>query len=312
MTETHEPTPEFVSRLEWQVRSTLSRRDRFSMPTRRPTQQIMKMAALILISVFCGAAGVATADQIQESRTRAMLLQQIDLELQLTGAQLQMVRTRLADVEKLFETGLIDEETLKVTMNEVRMVELRYARFQLDREEISLTSCEPQQKVTASLVGGRDFVTERLDLDLAEASGILTLAETKSATLRRQVEKGLLSATSNTLRLWEVKVRETQQQVHYRKILHDLRARFLDGELTAEEAEYEARLAEAESNLDNLALEVARENLIRVEELFKQGAIRESEVYEAQLEVLRREVRMQHYMLMIENLRSALDDPPPM
>ncbi len=312
MTETHEPTPEFVSRLEWQVRSTLSRRDRFSMPTRRPTQQVVKMAALILISVFCGAPGVATADQVQESRARAILLQQIDLETQLTGAQLQLVRTRLEEVEGLFENDLVNEETVNATKNEVRMVELRYARFQLDREEISLTGREPQQNISAPLVGNRDFVTERFDLDLAEATGILTLAETKSATLHRQVEKGLLSATSTTLRLWDVQVRQAQQRVHYRNILQDLRARFLEGELTAEEAEYRARFAEAESSLNNLSLEVARENLSRAEELFEQGAIRESEVYEARLELLQRELRMQQVMLRIEQLRSGGGDPPPM
>ena len=110
MTDIHEPTPEFVNRLEWQVRSTLSRRDRFSQPTRRPAQQIVKMAALILVSVFLGAAGVATADQVQESRNRTMLLQQIDLEMELAGVRLQYLRTRVAEIRQLHDTGQAHEE----------------------------------------------------------------------------------------------------------------------------------------------------------------------------------------------------------
>lgn len=309
MTETHEPTSEFVSRLEWQVRSTLSRRDRFSMPTRRPTQQVVKVAALILISVFLGAAGVATADQVQESRARAILLQQIDLEMQLAGVQLQYLRTRIAEIQDLFDTGQAHEDVLVHAKLELRRSELRYTRLQIDREEIELTGREPQQTVSAPLVGERDFVTERLDLELSMAARERELAQEKMKDADRLFAAGVVD--NAVLQQQEVELANTMQHLTHLLEFQNLRALFLAGEISAEIAEQKVKLAEAESQLDYSALERARRGLIRIEELFEQGAVRESEVYEIRLEVIERELRTQQIALMIENLRAALQEVPP-
>ncbi len=313
MTDIHEPTAEFVSRLEWQVRSTLSRRDRFSLPTGRPARQIMKMAALILVSVFLGAAGVATVDQVQESRTRTMLLQQIDLEMQLAGVQLEFLRTRVAEMQELHDAGQTHEEILGHALLEMRKAELRYARLQIDREEIELTGREPQQTVSAPLVGDRDFVIERHDLELAIAVRERELALERVEDARRLFAAGMVE---NSV----LQQQETGQALILQRLTHmheflALRTQFLAGEISAEIAKQRAKIAEAESQLDQVGLERAREALARMGTLYEQGAVRESAVYEARLEVLERELRMQQFMLMIENLSAALRelqaDPPP-
>jgi hypothetical protein len=309
MTDIHEPTPEFVARLEWQVRSTLSRRDRFARPTRRPAYQIVKMAALILVSVFCGAAGVVTADQVQEARTRTLLLQQLDMEMELAGLQLQYLRTRVAEIEDLYDTGQVDEETLTLARHELRKGELRYARLQIDREEIELTGREPQQTVSAPPVGDRDFVAERLDLELALASQAREIAQKQADDARRLFAAGM--AGEEILREHEIALANATQLLYRQSEFQHLRERFLAGEISAGYAEQAAKIAEAESQLDQIGLERARQALDRIGRLYEQGVVRQSEVVEARLEVLERELRMQQLMIMIENLRSALQEEPP-
>ena len=309
MTENHEPTPEFITRLEWQVRSTLSRRDRFSMPTRRSTQQLVKMAALVLISVFLGAAGVATADQVQESRNRTMLLQQIDLEMQLAGVRLQYLRVRVAELQELHDTGTVHEEILGHALHEMRKGELHYARLQIDREEIEITGREPQQTVSAPLVGDRDFVIERLDLEIALAAREQEMAQEKLNDASRLVATGMVD--NSVLQQQEVELANTLQYLTHLHKFQNLRTQFLAGEISGEVAEQKVKLAEAESQLNYADLEQARQGLIRIERLFEQGAVGESEIYEIRLEVLERELRLQQILLMIENLQAALQEEPP-
>jgi len=304
MTDIHEPTPEFVSRLEWQVRSTLSRRDRFSQPTRRPAQQIVKMAALVMVSIFLGAAGVVAADQVQDSRTRVMLLQQLDLEMRVTGVQLQFLRTRVAEMQELRDTGQADKDILGHALLAMRRAELRYARLQIDREEIELTGKEPQQTISAPLVGDRDFVTERHDLELAVAASERELAREQVEDARRLFAAGMID--DSFLHQQEFALANTLRQLTHMHEFQTLRTQFLVGEISAEIAEQKAKIAEAESQLDHTGLERAREALARIGALYEQGAVQESAVAEVRLEVLERELRMQQYILMIENLHAAL------
>jgi len=310
MTETHEPTSEFIARLEWQVRSTLSRRDRFSMPTRRPVQQVMKMAALVLLSVFLGAAGVATADQVQESRARDLLIAQIDIEFQIVEAKLQLLRTRVEEFRNEYNAGLINESGLNSANHELRAVELEYVRLQLDREEIMFSGREPQQSVSAPLLNDRDFVTERLDLELALAAEEREVLDARLADAAKLVEQGLMHATE--LKEQQAVSMSLMQRMNHLKVLYGLRQRFLDEELSREEVEREAMLAEARSQLDYAAVETARDNLTRIEELYKQGAIAESEVVQARMLTMVTQLKLQQVLVRIEQLTSAASEPPPM
>ncbi|MFC1627621.1 hypothetical protein ACFL3H_00735 [Gemmatimonadota bacterium] len=310
MTKTHEPTSEFIARLEWQVRSTLSRRDRFSMPTRRPVQQVMKMAALLLLSIFLGAAGVATADQVQESRARELLLQRIDFEMQLAGAQLQLLRTRVSEIRDQVEGGLAHEAVLRTATFEMRGAELHYTRLQLDREEISLSGREPQQNVSAPRIGGRDFVSERLELEIARTSDECELVEAGLTRTRELIEQGMLNRSESLEQ--EAALSSLKLHLRYLTSLHDLRAQFLEGKISRDKVEQEALLAEAESRLDHTSLAAAQVELRRVEELYQKGAVTESELMQARIKVITAEFKLQQVLVRIEQLASAASEPPPM
>ena len=73
MTGKHEPRQEFVEFLEWQIKTNFTRKEKFGSPIRPAKYRYMGIAALILVSIFCGAAGVVAKDQIQESRQKDLL-----------------------------------------------------------------------------------------------------------------------------------------------------------------------------------------------------------------------------------------------
>jgi len=262
---------------------------------------------------FLGAAGVATADQVQESRNRTMLLQQIDLEMQLAGAQLQFLRTRVEEIRQLHDSGQAHEDIVVHAEHELRKAELRYVKLQIDREETELSGREPQQSVSAPLVGDRDFVTERLDLELAMAARERELAEQKTDDVRRMVAAGMVDHAA--LLEQEAELAVTMQKLDQLHEFQQLRHRFLAGEVSGEYAEQSLKIAEAESQLDRIGLQRAREGLARISALYEQGAVRESRVYEMRLEVLERELRMQQLILTIENLKATIariaETPPP-
>ena len=77
MSDQHQPRPEFLSHLEWQIQTALQRRDRFAEPVRNGNWTTLRIVLLVLGSVFMGAAGAVATEEVQESRLRDLLLAQI-------------------------------------------------------------------------------------------------------------------------------------------------------------------------------------------------------------------------------------------
>jgi len=303
----HEPASKFVSHLEWQVRTTLSRHDRFSQPASRPAGRPMKLVALIVISAFLGAAGVTATGMVQESKTRDYFLSRIDMQIQLAEVQLASLRARVAKVTQQYENGLVGESVSNTTKHGLRVAELGYVRLQLDREEIVLTGQEPLQSLSAPLVNGRDFVTERLNLELSVAEDDARLAESISDRERNLGEQGLLTALEE--RQQALVTIPRMQHLNILRAHHSLRQRFLSGELTAEQVEREAMATEAQLQFEHqkLSVETAREHLERSSELYEQGMIQEVELRRAQFELQKQEIELQNLLTSIEHFKSGGD-----
>jgi outer membrane protein TolC len=73
-------------------------------------------------------------------------------------------------------------------------MEAAAARANCDVEEIRATSLPPRDELNAPLAGSRDFVTERLQLDLFVAQQRLTAAEQAKDEIERQVRVGAAGA----------------------------------------------------------------------------------------------------------------------
>jgi hypothetical protein len=260
----------------------------------------MKMAALIMISAFFGAAGVAATDMAQHSKIRDYLLSRIDSQLQLAEVQLEHIVAQTAKIAQQYENDLIRKNVLSKAEHQLRAAEVAHERLQLDREEILLTGREPLQSLSAPLVNGRDFVLERLALDISLMKEHILLADGDSTRERYLVEEGLLSAREARPQL-EFTL-SLEQHLSVLQQQRELRLRFLKGEITAAQAEREGMLTEARSQLKQKkhSFQIAQERFDRSTELHQQGMIQEDEVYRAQLHLTEQEIELQSLLSTIE------------
>jgi len=310
MTDSHEPSGQFVSHLEWQLRTAMSRRDRFSRPTSPLGSRALRLAALILISAFLGGAGVTGSKMVEDSRARDYFLSRIDLQLELAEAQQELMRGRADQVAEQYENLLVGQDALAVARQSLKAAETEYARLTLDREEIVLRGQEPLQSLSAPLVNGRDFVTARLDLQISLVEDQVRLTTARAARAAALVEEGLVNAREAQQHALAL---ESQKQ-YLEMLLHhrSLRERFLREELSVAEVERAAMATEASCQLEyqSLSIEAARQHLERVRELHQHGMIHEAELRAAELGLLEHELELQRLQLRVTQLEPAREPLP--
>ncbi len=76
---------------------------------------------------------------------------------------------------------------------ELHALQAQLAREQLNIAEIQSAAVPPRDDLNAPLVGGRDFVRERIQLELAEAQERLAAAEHAQEDIERQSRAGVTS-----------------------------------------------------------------------------------------------------------------------
>jgi hypothetical protein len=243
----HRPDPEFVNQLEWQIKSSLRRRDRFSTPVTSPRRDKMKLIAMILVSAFFGAGGVVAKDQVQESRAQEILLTRIEGERRIAEIQLQMVQLNYQEIAQRVEEGLVREDMLLDAALSVREAELHLSRLALSEEEVRISGKAPDDDLTAPLVGGRDFVTERLEKELEARRTAFATVQRRSNEILERVESGLLQE-ENALQARRA-MESVAVQMNGLEERKNLRARFIQGEITAWEAEAESKSGEINTQL---------------------------------------------------------------
>jgi multidrug resistance efflux pump len=310
MTEPHSPRPEFVSKLEWQIQTAKQRHDRFMTTGKKAGGEGLRMTMLILVSVLFGAAGVWATDEIQEHRTRDMLLAEAEADLQIAGLQLEIVRERLEEVEDHYEEGLVDGETLRAVRVQLQEAESQFTSVMLDIEEIQITGKEPRNDLTAPSVGGRDFVFQRLALHAATARESLSLAESRLERAREL--EGVGAVDSETVAEAALATAEATHRLELLTIRLSLRDRFLDGSVSAEEADLELERFQAVKDLElfTQAFENAQARLRRLEDLYASGLITESSIRQARLALVQAQVDMERAQRRLA-LITSLSSPSP-
>lgn len=180
----HQPTPEFREYLEGEITREYRRHRSFSR---------LRTTAVVVASLAAGTtAGLASA-QIREGTQRDSLLEVARSDMALAGLRLELARAGVADASAKLKAGLISQASLAEAESELRGMEAEAMRAKLNIDEIRATSLPPRDALNAPLVAGRDFVTERIQLDLFLSQQQLTAAEQAQAETERQVRVGAAS-----------------------------------------------------------------------------------------------------------------------
>lgn len=321
MTAPHEPTPEFRNGLEDTVLSAMRHHGNVE-PTIPPPGTLpidagramltvprhrLRTAALVAAALAIGALAGAAPAQVQDVQNRTQLLAAAEADEQLALIRLQLARAALDEAHSRFALGALGRESLAAAEAEVRTMESNVMRIRLDQEEIRATAAPPRREISAPLAGSRDFVTERLHLDLAAAQRQLVAAEQSAAEVERRYDVG---ATSRLAILdAQLDVARARGALQLLGIKADLRQQFLRDALSVADVERELQRQNllVEADLAQRVHSLAAARLANLRELNALGQAEQLEVMRAEVEVLERAHELQRIARRLNALNAAPD-----
>jgi hypothetical protein len=261
MTKTYEPDSRFVERLEWQLASEYRRTNRLK-PSSGKVAVPRRMVAVALLAgvLTTGVAVIKAAEYIKDSWRKGIEIARVGTEVQLKKAHLESTREMAARTESLASLGLIQEEESQVLKFGVEKAALDLDRSLLNLDEVKASGVAPRDELYAPVLGGRDFVSERLKIQIKEIERDLELLGSRLDRSKRLVEVGVVSRGDLDQIQAEIAARKAMIDETRKRI--DLRKRYVAGEVTAQEVEIGDRMAVAEKDL--------RQAQTKVDSLMKQ------------------------------------------
>jgi hypothetical protein len=249
-------------------------------------------------------AGAAPA-QVQDARQREQLTAVAQTEQQVLLMRHELARVAYAEAHARFRAGVIGRESLAAAEAELRSMESRVARNRIDLEEIRATAAPPRDEISAPPVGDRDFVTERLRLDLRGAQRQLTAAELAVGEAERRHRVG--AATRAALLEPQVAHARARREMQRLAGMLSLRQAFIEQNLPVAEVERRAQRHElvVEAELARVLHDFAVERLAYLREQLALGQVGELEVMRANVEVMERAMEKLQIARRLEMLDAA-------
>lgn len=197
MSDLHDPDPQFIAHLEWQVASEARRRERFGAalvdPPLRRLVGLRPLAAACLLGVglVLGTAGTVVANSLSGRQERQDLLKLIEIERELCHIELALVERERGAFEALVKEGFESTSAGAPLRDEERALRMRSVVLGLNAEEIQASGVKPNDRLSAPLVGGRDFVTERLTAEIPRLNGRVAEAQAIQERTSSLVRQGM-------------------------------------------------------------------------------------------------------------------------
>jgi len=307
MTHVHEPDPTFLEKLEWQLKAEERRRRRFRPPEPSSTQwRNIKMIGIVFCSILTGMMASSTVAHFQEISQRQLLLARQETQIRLVESRLELMREHQAELARKIEAGLMPVVEQESLAGQIARLEIERHRRQLDYEEILLSSRAPRDDLAAPRVDERDFVTERLALEMQSLDRVEAQVQAEEAYLRQRVDLGLIHPQE--LAPYELQLeRLAGARVELQRKL-ELRNRYLGGELSAEQVELQEMLTAAERRLATARSVAAhlRQTLSELEKVHRLGLVDKAQLRQARLQLQDAEAEEWLAQLEIQSLHQNL------
>lgn len=287
----HEPRDEFIERLEGRISAEARRRQRVEVPSwtrwlpQRPLPAALAVLALVVVSMMIGGAVVAAAYQAQTNERRGALLSTYQGQVRLAQDRLNLAKVQLQTAQQRFSVGTGDQNALLEATFKVKEAQAQLVSMELQLAEVQLTGLEPLNQVSAPLVSGRDFVSERWRIDLSVPMAALEWEKTRLADLQRRFAVGAASTSEMDVARSRITEIETAVQAFERKI--EIRQRFLNKAMDATLADLSVLEAEAQQRRAALLpkVDLARKQAKDIATRVEIGTASTIELAEAQLRV---------------------------
>jgi hypothetical protein len=186
-------------------------------------------------------------------------------------------------------------------------MESRAARARLNIEEIEASAQPPRDDLNAPLVGGRDFVAERIQLDLVNAQRQLSTAENLVETVEMRVRAGAMSDMERSAAELEVARARAALAVLAERLA--LRKEFVEKATPADQLARRLESARIREDIRvvQMALELAKSRAAHVDRQRAAGAASDLDAMRAQVEVKERELELSHLTVQLRRLSIVRD-----
>jgi hypothetical protein len=286
MTESHVPNAEFRARLEEEVARTFRRDAQFADQTGTPRSRRTRGLLLLLAGIVLGAGTEFSAGQVQNAQERTQLIEAATANRQLAAARAALTEEALKQARARFGTGVISRESMMATEADALQMRQQIERLDLESAEIQASSAPPRDELWAPLVGGRDFVSDRLKIEAAARQRALSVAEEQLRDVERQYRVGTMGA--GAVASAEGDIRDARRDMALLAKRLDLRRRFLEEGLEPGAIARELKQFEVAAEIERMmtALLRAQKLAAQAKERMRIGEASEIDVKRAELEAL--------------------------
>ena len=290
----HQPTREFRDYLEGEITREFRSHRSFAR---------LRVTAILLGTLAAGTtAGLASA-QIRQGAQRDSLLETANSELYVAALRLELARSLAAEAASKHKVGAAGLDKVAQAEAELRKVEAIAARAKLNVDEIKASALPPRDDLNAPLVGTRDFVTERLQLDLFVAQQRLTSAEQGAGEVERQVRAGAVDQSALLESMLEVtRARTALGTLAERR---KLRKEFIDRGTSGDELNrmFEQARLRHDAMVAQESVNLLRQRLGAVQKQHAVGAATELDLLRAQVELKEKEVELHLLARQLRDLK---------
>lgn len=257
-----------------------------------PARVAAAFALVIVASMGVGGIVVAAAYQAQTNEQRSLLAANYEQRLALARQRITMAATDVQVAQLRVATGVESQNVVLEAQLKLREAEAQVKLVELQLAEVRLSGREPGATVSAPMVGGRDFVSERWRTEQSVMAAAYSMEQSRHRSIEERVKVGV----ANPEELEELRARmqelEAAQEGIAAKI--QIRQRFLKREIDAGLADLRVLEIEAQQRLDGLKprLAVARKVVELTESKVKIGLAQTVEVKVAELKLVAMELEL--------------------
>jgi hypothetical protein len=311
MRNAHEPSEEFADRLEWQVHREVRRRNRAVEPSRWTPRSPVKLAlavlGLVVVSMGIGAAAVAAAYESQDNQRRDELTRNFEQRADLARRRLTLVTDELQAIERRVSVGIATNAEVAEGRIKLAEAQAQVKVIELQLEEIRLSGREPRVELSAPRVSGRDFVGERLRIEMSVPETVIALERARLRDAESRFSIGVANSLDVEVARMRVLEVETALEGFRRKL--DIRQKALGGTVDAVETELRVLEAEAEQRRKMLQpkVELARKEIDQMRTRVQTGTATSVELTETTLRRLQLETELASVDLELALVRRKID-----
>lgn len=316
MRDQHEPHDAFVDRLEREIGAEVTRRRRSGSLSRpapwtrwmpeSPITAALSAAGIVIVSMAIGGGVVAASYQAQNNQYRNLLLASYEQRVALASQRVATINDELKAARQRVSVGVAEPDTVFEIQYRVKEadVELKSAESQL--AEVRASGREPLNEVSAPLVAGRDFVSERWQIELGVPVALLELETARLRSAERRVAVGVSDPFD--VEMSRSRSVEVQSAIDAGRKRLDIRQRFLKKELEAALAELYVLELEAEHRVKSIGpqIDLAKRHLDQISTKFKAGVVSSVALAEAQLRLQERTLEATKAQLNLVTIKQQI------